>query len=44
MRQLSEKIDEQMAEFPEPQLTELGEKILGMRLWRTDATVSSSFD
>ncbi|CAF2521767.1 unnamed protein product [Rotaria sp. Silwood2] len=31
MRTLSSKVDEQLDGFPEPQLTELGEKIVGLR-------------
>ncbi|CAF3887190.1 unnamed protein product [Rotaria sp. Silwood2] len=32
MRTLSSKVDEQLDGFPEPQLTELGEKIVGLRI------------
>jgi hypothetical protein len=44
MRTLSSKADEQLAGFPEPQLTELGEKILGLRSWKTNERVKSSFE
>jgi hypothetical protein len=44
MRALSSKADEQLAGFPEPQLTELGEKILGLRNWKTNERVKSSFE
>ncbi len=44
MRKLSSKVDEQLAGFPEPQLTELGEKILGLRNWKTNEKVKSSFE
>ncbi|CAF1414000.1 unnamed protein product [Adineta ricciae] len=36
MRRLCSKADEQLAGFPEPQLTELGEKIIGIRIARND--------
>jgi hypothetical protein len=44
MRTLSSKVDEQLAGFPESQLTELGEKILGLRNWKTNERVKSSFE
>ncbi len=44
MRALSAKVDEQLAGFPEPQLTELGEKIVGIRSWKTNERVKSSFE
>jgi hypothetical protein len=44
MRTLSSKVDEQLAGFPEPQLTELGEKIVGLRSWKTNEKVKSSFE
>jgi hypothetical protein len=44
MRRLSSKVDEQLAGFPEPQLTELGEKIIGIRSWKTNEKVKSSFE
>ena len=44
MRRLSSKVDEQLAGFPEPQLTELGEKIIGLRSWKTNERVKSSFE
>jgi hypothetical protein len=44
IRTLSPKADEQLAGFPEPQLTELGEKILGLRSWKTNEKMKSSFD
>jgi len=43
MRTLSSKVDEQLAGFPEPQLTELGEKIIGIRSWKTNEKVKNSF-
>lgn len=44
MRKLSSKVDEQLAGFPEAQLTELGEKIVGLRSWKTNERVKSSFE
>ena len=44
MRKLSSKVDEQLAGFPESQLTELGEKIVGLRNWKTNERVKSSFE
>jgi len=44
MRKLSSKADEQLAGFPEPQLTELGEKIIGLRSWKTNEKVKSFFE
>ncbi|UJR29326.1 hypothetical protein I4U23_010538 [Adineta vaga] len=44
MRQLSSKAAEQLEGFPEPQLTELGEKIIGIRNWKTNEKVKSSFE
>lgn len=43
MRALSSKVDEQLAGFPEPQLTELGEKIIGLRSWKNNERIKSSF-
>lgn len=44
MRRISAKVDEQLAGFPEPQLTELGEKIVGLRSWKTNERAKSSFE
>lgn len=44
MRRLCSKADEQLAGFPEPQLTELGEKIIGIRSWKTNEKLKSSFE
>ena len=44
MRTSSSKMDEQLAGFPQPQLTELGEKILGLRNWKTNERVKNSFE
>lgn len=44
MRTLSSKADEQLVDFPQPQLTELGEKILGLRNWKNNERVQSSFE
>ncbi len=44
MRTLGSKVDEQLAGFPEPQLTELGEKIIGIRSWKTNEKVKNSFE
>jgi hypothetical protein len=39
---LSSNVDERLAGFPKPQLTELGEKIIGIRSWKTNEKVKSS--
>lgn len=44
MRTLSSKVDQQLTGFPEPHLTELGEKIVGLRSWNTNERVKSSFE
>ncbi|CAF2158463.1 unnamed protein product [Rotaria magnacalcarata] len=44
MRTLSSKADEQLIGFPEPKLTELGEKIVGLRSWKTNERVKSDFE
>jgi hypothetical protein len=44
MRKLSSKLDEQLAGFPDSHLTELGEKIVGLRSWKTNERVKSSFE
>lgn len=44
MRTLSSKADEQLAAFPQPELTQLGEKILGLRNWKSNERVQSSFE
>lgn len=44
MRKISTDLDEQLAGFPEPHLTELGEKIVGLRSWKTNERVKSSFE
>ncbi|CAF0728421.1 unnamed protein product [Adineta steineri] len=41
MRRSSPTADEQLAGFPEPELTELGEKIIGLRSWKTNEKVDN---
>ena len=44
MRKLCSKANEQLDGFPEPKLTELGEKIVGLRNWKTNHKMKSSFE
>lgn len=39
MRSTNTKMNEDLCDFPYPQLTQLGEKILGLRSWKTNELV-----